>query len=113
MNEFPKMLYKAGGAEEIHGGHFQTKIVHDQDEQDAALADGWHKTTPEAGAAAKAAVVGGGASSGGGKPEVDDSAPPTRAEMMQKATELNLSFKHNISNVALAELIADALKPKD
>lgn len=105
-NDFPRMLYRAGGPEEIHGGHFHTKIVNDQDEQDAALADGWHVTTPEALKAAKPAARGG---AGGDGPNPDHDAPPTRDELKQKATELGLTFKHNVSNAALAELIAAEL----
>lgn len=44
------MLYKAPGPHEIHGGHFDTLIV-DADEDgalEAAVADGWHLTTPAA-----------------------------------------------------------------
>lgn len=69
-SEFPRMIYRAGGAEEIHGGHFSTQIVHDSDELDAALADGWHLTTDEARAPAPAA---------------DDAAPPARPARKAKA----------------------------
>lgn len=48
QNEFPRMVYQAGGNEEIHGGRFGTLIVHDTDELDAALAGGWQLTTAEA-----------------------------------------------------------------
>lgn len=44
------MLYKAPGPHEIHGAHFDTLVV-DADEEgqlEAALADGWHLTTPAA-----------------------------------------------------------------
>jgi topoisomerase IA-like protein len=44
------MLYRAPGPHEIHGGHFDTLVV-DADEEgvvNAALADGWHPTTPDA-----------------------------------------------------------------
>lgn len=103
-NDFPRMLYKAGGPEEIHGGRFHTQIVNDQDEQDAALADGWHVTTSEA---KKSAASQGGADTGG--TDQDHDAPPTRDEMKAKATEMGLTFKHNISNAALAELVEQAL----
>lgn len=96
-NDYPKMLYKACGTEEIHGALLATHIVNDPDEEAAALADGFHLTTPEAIA---------------DQPSTDseEGAPPTRAELIQKATELGLDFKHNISNVKLAELVADAVK---
>lgn len=52
------MLYKAPGPHEIHGGHFDTLIV-DADEEgqlEAAMADGWHLTTPAALEAKEAAA---------------------------------------------------------
>lgn len=111
--EYPKMLYQAGGSEEIHGGKFDTKIVHDRDEEDAALADGWHLATSEANEAAKAAVVGGGASSAGEKPEADDDAPPTRDELKAKAAELGLKYPGFTTDAKLAELVANALKGEE
>lgn len=47
-NDFPRMVYKAGGPHEIHGGKFDYLIAEDADELDAMLADGWHLTTDEA-----------------------------------------------------------------
>lgn len=95
MNDYPKMMYRAGGSEAIHGGNFATHIVNDADEEEAALADGWHLTTPDAKAAHEA--------------DDDEDKPATRDEMKAKAAELGLTFKHNISNAALAELIEQAL----
>lgn len=97
MNQFPKMMYRAGGSEQIHGSHFATHIVNDADEEEAALADGWHLTTPDAKAAHEA------------QSDDEEDKPATRDEMKAKATELGLEFKHNISNVALAEMIEQAL----
>lgn len=111
QNDFPCMLYKAGGAEEIHGGRFSTLTVQDGDELEAALAGGWSLTTPEA--TAKAAPATGakpevsGAATGGAGP--DDNTPPTRDELKQKAAELGLTYAHNISNAKLAELVEAAL----
>lgn len=48
MNDFPRMLYKYPGTEEIHGARYATKIVNDEDELDDALADGWKLSTAEA-----------------------------------------------------------------
>jgi hypothetical protein len=108
QNDFPMMLYKAGGAEDIHGGRFHTHIVHDADALEAALADGWHKTTPEAAQASKAAATQGATATAGGE-GTDDNAPPTRAELEQKARELNIEFKPNIGDKKLAERIEAAL----
>lgn len=102
-NQFPRMLYKAGGAEEIHGGKFTTLIVHDADEQEAALAGGWSLTTPEALEAAKPKAPEG----DGHQP--DDDAPPTRDELKAKAAELGLTYPGNISNAKLGEMIEAAL----
>lgn len=94
MNDFPRMLYKAGGPHEIHGGRFDTLIVDDSDELDAALANGWHLNTDEA----KAPPV---------APKDDE--PPTRQEMLQKATELGLTFRANIPSAKLLEMLDAAL----
>lgn len=99
--DFPRMLYRAGGTEEIHGGRFTTLIVHDANELDAALADGWFMTTPEAVDAAKPAAIG---------TIPDDDAAPTRDELKRKATELGLTFAGNITTDKLAALVEAALK---
>lgn len=105
MNQFPRMLYKHGGPEQIHGGQFHTLVAQDQDQQDAALAKGWHLTTPDAVEAVKGTTAGGTGQTG----DQQDDAPPTREEMKAKAAELGLAYPHNISNVKLAELIDAAL----
>jgi len=40
---------------------------------------------------------------------VDDNAPPTRAELVQKAKELGLEFHHKTGDAKLAAMIAEAL----
>lgn len=97
-DEFPKMLYKAGGSEELHGGNFHTFIAQDEQDEAAALADGWHLTTPDAVAAVSKSAA-----------EVDDDAPPTRAEMEAKATELGIKFDGRTTDAKLGEKIAAAL----
>lgn len=105
MSEYPRIIYRAGGTEEIHGGRFETRIVQNVDEQDAALIDGWSLTTDAARAVAET------------KPELapvdgaaDDNAPPTRAELEQKAHELGIEFSPRIGDAKLAERIAEKLK---
>lgn len=102
MNDFPRMLYKAGGPEQIHGAQFHTLIVHDADELDAALGDGWAMSTPEALDAAKPKAV----------PNTipDDSAPATREELERKANELQIKFDGRTSDKKLADLIAAAIE---
>lgn len=107
-NEFPRMVYQASGTEEIHGGKFSTNIVNNQDELDAALADGWHLTTPEAKAAAEKPTT----TTTASNTNTDDDAPPTRAELEQKATELGVEFSPRIGDAKLAERIEAALAAK-
>ena len=98
MNEFPRMLYKAGGLVEIDRSRFDTLIVADVDELDAAQAEGWALTPGEAKESADAAKA---------EPKADpaDATPMTRDEMKAKADALGLTYAHNISNVKLAELL--------
>jgi hypothetical protein len=100
MNDFPRMLYKAGGPEPIHGGHFFTLIVNDADELETALASGWAMTTPEAVEAAKPKAA----------PVPDDYAPATREELERKANELQIKFDGRTSDKKLADLIAATIE---
>ncbi|WP_323141288.1 hypothetical protein [Massilia phyllosphaerae] len=102
-NEFPRMVYQAGGTEEIHGGRFATRVAHDAEELDAALADGWHLTTDEARAPKEEVAP---------PAPADDTAPPTRAELEAKATELSIEFSPRIGDAKLFERIEAALAPK-
>lgn len=104
-NQFPQMLYKAGGLEQIHGGSFSTVIVPDAEMRDAALADGWSERTDTAldlvaRPAAKPAEP------------IVSTAEPTRAELEQKATELGIEFSRLIGDAKLAERIAAKLADK-
>lgn len=47
-SEFPRMVYKQPGLEEIHGDRYETKIVDSDDELIQAESDGFFKTTQEA-----------------------------------------------------------------
>ena len=101
-NDFPCMIYRAGGPHEIHGGRFDYIIIEDADELAAALADGWAMTTAEALAALAPAA---GTSAG-------DNAPPTRAELEAKAAELGVEFSPRIGDTKLLERIEAALAAK-
>ena len=56
MVDFPYMLYKHPGPHEIHGSKFDTNIVTDDAELEAALADSWHTSTYYALKDAKAVI---------------------------------------------------------
>jgi hypothetical protein len=55
MPEFPAMLYKHGSEIEWDGERFDTLTVHNGDELDAALKDGWVPHKPSKKSEAKAA----------------------------------------------------------
>ena len=90
MAEYPRMLYRAGGVEAMHGGLFSTCIVHSGDEKAAALADGWALSTADAVEAAAETVA--------------DS--PTRDELLKVATERGIKVDRRWSDRKLAELVA-------
>lgn len=116
MDLFPAMLYKVGGKEEIHGGMYTSLIVQDADELEAALADGWAESTPdalaiaadssikEANAVEQRAIADIGTTS--------DDAPPTRSELEQKATELGIKVDARWGDKRLSDEIAAKLKVK-
>ena len=101
MDQFPQMLYRAGGSEQAHGGNFSTLVVGDAEAFSAALADGWHETTTAAvQAGSKPAEV---------VPEVPDDAPPTREELEAKAHELGIKFDGRWGDKKLSDAIAAKL----
>ena len=112
MTEFPTILYKCPGNWPGNGYSFGTRPANDQGEFDAAVSDGWHPTVPQAVEAWRNPVV------VVVKPEPvpvldpvpDDNAPPTRAEIEQKAKELGIAVHHKHSDATLLKKIEDALK---
>lgn len=124
-NEFPRMLFKAPGPEQFHGGHFDTKIVSDEDERDEALDSGWHLTTTDASeayeqtkakaVAAPADPVLNTAPEAAVVPEPEAKAPAAeapadhdteRAALKAEANARGLVFPKNATNDKLRELIA-------
>lgn len=110
------MLYKAPGPHEIHGGHFDYIIVEDA-QLDAALADGWFRTTPEAQAAAVAAKE---EEQARHEAEAEQAAATalansakslSRPDLEDLATRLGIPFTHRISDRKLKALIEAASQP--
>lgn len=98
MKTYPRMLYRAGSGVVVDGSACAALVVHGEAEQAAALADGWGFTLDAATAATAA-------------PEVPaDDAPPTRAELEAKATELGLKWDGRWGDKRLSDAIAAALK---
>lgn len=101
--QFPIHVYKCPGqhpAKAKGGKTYKIKGVADASEFDAALASGWFASYEEASGLVKKEEV-----------EVvqpDDSAP-TRAELEQKARELNIKFDGRTRDHKLAALIKEAI----
>jgi hypothetical protein len=94
---FPRMVYKCPGPLQRAGGTYAQKCVDDAESFDAAMLDGWYADMLTAiNPPVKPAEV-----------IPDDNAPPTRAELEQKAAELGLKFDGRTSDVKLGKMIAD------
>ena len=112
------MLYKYPGPHEIHGGLYDYTIVEDE-QIEAAQADGWKLTTAEAKKAhedlleAQAAERERLAEAAAAKALADPNAPPTRAELEQMATKLGLPFNGRTSDRKLADMIKAATESGD
>jgi hypothetical protein len=139
MSAFPRMLYKSPGIyQKPNGKSYSLISVHGQEELDEKLADGWFPSSAEAieaagdnafpptkprpkwatkpvkkkkpakpldwreQAKAKAEAVVPVA-------QADEDAPPTRAELEAKATELGIRFDGRTRDKKLGQLIQDRL----
>lgn len=104
MNEYPRAMYRAGRDVQTDSGWRAYLVVADAAEQATAEADGWH-TSADYPEPPPPPVV---------EPASDDvppdDAPPTRAELEQKAAELGISFDGRTTDRKLGEKIAAALK---
>lgn len=100
--EFPRLVYKTPGTNPMQGGTYACKAVADHEELTAALREGWYATLPEA-AEGKHIIE--------EETEApDDDAPPTRAELEEKARELGIKFDGRTGDKALLKRITDALE---
>lgn len=99
MDRFPLMLYRAGREVATDSGPMDVHVVADADALAAALADGWHETSPAAAEAVRAVLD---------APAED--APPTRAELEQKAAELGIKIDGRWSEKRIASAIAEKLQ---
>lgn len=109
----PTMVYKCPGHFTIPGTKDTYKYVSakTQEELDHLLASGWFEGR-DAAVAARKGIQPSAATSN--TPEAasaaaDDAAPPTRAELEQKATELGLQFNDKTKDDRLAKMIAKAI----
>lgn len=111
MTDFPTILYKCPGPWSGNGYSFATRPANDRQEFDAALADGWHPTVPQAVEAWRKPVAVQTTPEPSSVPP--DDAAPTRAEIEQKAKELGIAVHHKHSDATLLKKIEEALAPKE
>jgi len=94
-DQWPRMIYKVGTQEAMHGGFYDYELVYDQTALDVLLANGWHMTTAEAKAADEAAKL---------PVPVDlpqDDPIPSRAEIEKQATVLGIKFDGRTTDAKL------------
>jgi hypothetical protein len=109
---FPALALVGAVAEPLQDGTYGTRTVASEDEHAAAMSDGWQETPADARAAhADRIAAEQAATLGSVNTEPDDNAPPTRAELEAKATELQIRFDKRTSDKALSDRIAAALEP--
>lgn len=112
MSNYPRMLYKFPGNEEMHGASFATLIVNDEAEHEDANDNGWASTTTEAREFAEAQKL------PAPVPVVQIEQKPEEAEheedapdrdaLKAEAKELGLEFPKNVPTDRLAEMVAEA-----
>jgi hypothetical protein len=90
--DFPRLVYKSA---EEH------TVADTKEEFTSLIKDGWFASVPEALDGKHAAVA---------KPEVlDETSPPSRAELEQKAKELKIKFNAKTTDDELNAAIAEKL----
>lgn len=92
---YKTMLYKPNGPHKIHGHMLDYTIT---DDIDAALKDGWFKTTPEA-----IESINDKAAKSPAKPK----EPSDRDNLKSEAAKLGIEHAKNISTVKLKKLVED------
>ena len=105
---FPTIVYRCPGPHwGPPGTTYESVGVEDEQQLAQRLSDGWFATLPEAAESflnpkpsAEAIVA----------EVVEDDAPPTRAEMEAKATELGIKFDGRTSDARLLAKITEALR---
>jgi len=96
------MVYKVPGKHVRPHGTYDFTGVNNAEELETKLKEGWFLSLPEAIEPKKVAPV-------SEDVKADDTAPPTRQELEEKATELGIKFDGRFSDKKIAQLIEDAL----
>lgn len=98
--KFPGFVYKSPGRMgRIRKKTYDWSPVQNEEELAAKLAQGWYATRDEAFAPKQLTPK---------QPEVKEDAPPTRAELEQKARELGLKFDGRTSDRKLLKMIEES-----
>lgn len=96
------IVYKGHGPYKRAGGTYDYAGVVEGEQLDLFLANGWYTTLPEAIDSVSAKSP---------KPiKENDDSPPTREELLQKASDLGLEFDKRIGNAKLQAMIEKALE---
>ena len=97
------MVYKVPGKHVRPHGTYDFVWVNNVEEFEAKIKEGWFSSFSEAiGAKKEVEVV--------EDKESDDTAPPSRQELEEKATELGIKFDGRYSDKKISQLIEEALK---
>lgn len=99
MDEFPKLLYRAPGPHEIHGGMFDHITVDDAEQESSALKQGWRLTTTEAREDFEQAEQ--------ERKAAEAKRTGQREDLERQATELGITFTPRTSDKKLAAEIAE------
>lgn len=108
-SEWPQMVFRAPGPVVLEGYGYEYTTVAGEEAMAQALADGWHKTIDAAKAAHDSPALAVLSEPSRSLPVASD-APPTRAELEQKARELGLKFDGRTTDKKLNEAIRAAMK---
>lgn len=112
MDEFSTIVYRGYGPHQRKGGGFSTLGCLSVEAYEAALADGWFATLPEAIAAhdkpKESLVVDLGKEAAETATAVDN-APPSRAEIEKQCAELGIKVHHRHSDASLLKMIDEKL----
>jgi hypothetical protein len=100
--EFPRLMFRAPGAQQCQGGSYDHKLVQDEEEFSAGLSDGYHGTLPEALAPAPVIIT-------AKLAEPDDNALPTSDELRAKAAELGIKVHHKANDATVLAAITAKL----
>lgn len=110
--EFPALVYRDGGPHQRPGGTFDYRPVNDEQQLQAALAEGWHRSVPEALAKKEAADVGNAAAGGVRVGQIVEDAlgelMTSRQALEAQAEQLGIRFDGRTTDRKLAEAIAKA-----